>query len=173
MDISTDLTELGRTPVAVVCAGVKSILDVERTLEYLETQGVAVMSLGGDEGVFPSFFTADSGHKAAHHVSSSLQAAKIIGRFFLSLTYVLRNHSICMSHANIMFSSDASLEFGVGSGLLFGVPIPPEASCLGEEVEQAVQQALAESRYGTVVHINLIASDISIPPLCGCGHLSI
>ena len=46
MDISADLTELGRTPVCVVCAGVKSILDIPRTLEVLETQGVAVVALG-------------------------------------------------------------------------------------------------------------------------------
>ena len=52
MDVSADLCELGRTPVMVVCAGVKSILDIPRTLEYLETQGVAVLSLGTDE--FPA-----------------------------------------------------------------------------------------------------------------------
>ncbi|KAF1889325.1 hypothetical protein Lal_00024648 [Lupinus albus] len=55
MDISSDLTELGRTPVAVVCAGVKSILDIPRTLEYLETQGVCVAAYKTNE--FPAFFT--------------------------------------------------------------------------------------------------------------------
>lgn len=68
---------LGRTPVAVVCAGVKSILDIGRTLEYLETQGVPVLTLGQNES-FPSFFTADSGHKSPHHVTSPLEAAKVI-----------------------------------------------------------------------------------------------
>ncbi|KAH8964845.1 hypothetical protein BDL97_04G086600 [Sphagnum fallax] len=59
MDVSADLTELGRTAVTVVCAGVKSILDIPRTLEYLETQGVTVIGYGTDE--FPAFFTPQSG----------------------------------------------------------------------------------------------------------------
>eukprot|EP00501_MAST-03F_sp_TOSAG23-6_P002368 GSMAST32.ASY1.ANO1.2474.1 assembled CDS len=59
IDISADLTELGKTPVAVVCAGVKSILDIPRTLEVLETQGVPVMTLGANN--FPAFFSPDSG----------------------------------------------------------------------------------------------------------------
>ena len=58
MDVSADLVELGRTPVLVVSAGVKSILDIPRTLEYLETQGVAVLALGTHE--FPAFFTRTS-----------------------------------------------------------------------------------------------------------------
>ena len=59
MDVSADLTELGRTPVAVVCAGVKSILDIPRTLEVLETQGVPVFAYGTNE--FPAFYTPRSG----------------------------------------------------------------------------------------------------------------
>jgi pseudouridine-5'-phosphate glycosidase len=55
MDISADLTELSKTPVNVVSAGVKSILDIPKTLEYLETMGVPVVSYGQDE--FPDFFT--------------------------------------------------------------------------------------------------------------------
>lgn len=61
-DISADLTELARTPVAVVCAGAKSILDLGLTLEYLETQGVPVIGYGTDR--FPAFFTRDSGFPA-------------------------------------------------------------------------------------------------------------
>ena len=64
--------------MAVVCAGVKSILDIGRTLEYLETQGVPVLTLGHDS-TFPAFFTPDSGHKAPHHVKSPLDAARVIG----------------------------------------------------------------------------------------------
>lgn len=60
MDASADLTELGRTPVAVVCAGVKSILDIGRTLEFLETQGVTVATYGKTTD-FPAFFTRTSG----------------------------------------------------------------------------------------------------------------
>lgn len=63
-DISADLTELGRTPVAVVCAGVKSILDIPKTLEVLETQGVTVTTIGKDNK-FPAFYTPDSGFKAS------------------------------------------------------------------------------------------------------------
>ena len=59
MDISADLTELARTPVCVVCAGAKSILDLPLTLEYLETQGVPVLGYGTDR--FPAFYTPDSG----------------------------------------------------------------------------------------------------------------
>ena len=59
MDISADLTELSRTPICVVSAGVKSILDIPRTLEYLETQGVSVSTFRSSE--FPAFFTRKSG----------------------------------------------------------------------------------------------------------------
>ena len=82
--MSADLTELGRTPVAVVCAGIKSILDVGRTLEYLETQGVPVVTLGGDEMV-PSFFTRSSGYMADHGVGTPAEAAAIIGQLLVML----------------------------------------------------------------------------------------
>jgi pseudouridine-5'-phosphate glycosidase len=61
MDISADLIELGRTPMGVICAGAKSILDIPRTLEVLETQGVCVASYGQKE--FPAFYTPSSGVK--------------------------------------------------------------------------------------------------------------
>jgi pseudouridine-5'-phosphate glycosidase len=61
MDVSADLTELSRTDVGVVCAGVKSVLDVGRTLEVLETLGVPVLTNGSDE--FPSFYSRSSGHR--------------------------------------------------------------------------------------------------------------
>ncbi|KAF3453998.1 hypothetical protein FNV43_RR04441 [Rhamnella rubrinervis] len=68
LDISSDLTELGRTPVAVISAGVKSILDIPRTLEYLETQGVCVAAYRTNE--FPAFFTETSGCKAPCRVDT-------------------------------------------------------------------------------------------------------
>jgi pseudouridylate synthase len=74
-DISTDLTELTRTPVAVVCSGAKSILDIGRTLEYLETAGVPVFGYQTDE--FPAFFSGRSGFSAPYRVSSAEQAAAI------------------------------------------------------------------------------------------------
>ena len=64
MDISADLTELSRTPVLVVCAGAKSILDLELTLEYLETQGVPVIGWQTDE--LPAFYVRSSGHRLPH-----------------------------------------------------------------------------------------------------------
>ena len=67
MDISADLTELGRTPVAVISSGCKSFLDIPRTLEYLETQGTGVMAFSdgrGDSVNFPAFWTRDSGIKS-------------------------------------------------------------------------------------------------------------
>jgi pseudouridine-5'-phosphate glycosidase len=67
-DVSADLSELGRTPVTVVCAGVKSILDIPKTLEVLETQGVPVVALGTDE--FPAFFTPHSGVRAPERMDS-------------------------------------------------------------------------------------------------------
>ncbi|KAG5178723.1 pseudouridine-5'-phosphate glycosidase [Tribonema minus] len=76
MDISADITELARTPVTVVSAGVKSILDVPRTLEALETAGVPVMTLGSDE--FPAFFSPASGTRAPARVESAEEVAAAI-----------------------------------------------------------------------------------------------
>ena len=79
LDVSADLRELGRTPVAVVCAGVKSILDIGRTLEYLETEGVTVASFSSNSRDFPAFFTAKSGFQAPYNVNSAGEAARVIG----------------------------------------------------------------------------------------------
>lgn len=75
-DVSADLTELGRSPVAVVCSGAKSILDLGRTLEYLETQGVPVVGFGTDH--FPAFYLADSGFDVDARVDTPEEAARII-----------------------------------------------------------------------------------------------
>lgn len=66
-DISADLTELGRTPVAVICAGVKSILDIPKTLEVLETQGVTVTTVG-ENNKFPAFYTPESGYNVRKNI---------------------------------------------------------------------------------------------------------
>jgi pseudouridylate synthase len=78
MDISADLTELARTPVCVVCAGAKSILDLPLTLEYLETQSVPVLGYGTDR--FPAFYTPDSGLPVPTHVDSPEEAAAVAAR---------------------------------------------------------------------------------------------
>jgi pseudouridine-5'-phosphate glycosidase len=75
-DISADLLELSRTPVAVVCAGAKSILDISRTLEVLETQGVPVVGYGTDE--FPAFYLVSSGERVSARVDTPEQAAVLV-----------------------------------------------------------------------------------------------
>ena len=75
-DISADLTELAHTPVAVVCAGVKSILDIASTLEYLETVGVPVVVVGSDE--FPAFYSRSSGQPSPRNVANAKQVAAVL-----------------------------------------------------------------------------------------------
>ena len=99
MDISADLEELAHTPVMVVCAGAKSILDLGLTLEYLETHGVPVLGYGTEE--LPAFYTRHSGFKVDYRVDSPEELAKIFR---------------------------TSLELGLGGGLLVTNPIPEEYS---------------------------------------------
>ena len=75
-DISADLQELGRTPVCVVCAGAKSILDIAKTLEVLETNGVPVLGYGTDD--FPAFWARQSGHKVDHRFDDVADIARVI-----------------------------------------------------------------------------------------------
>ncbi|WP_282586309.1 pseudouridine-5'-phosphate glycosidase [Lichenifustis flavocetrariae] len=76
-DVSADLLELAATPVTVVCAGAKSILDLPKTLEVLETHGVPVLGYGSDE--FPAFFSRTSGHSVDHRFDTPEALAKVIG----------------------------------------------------------------------------------------------
>lgn len=110
-DISCDLTELGRTPVAVICAGAKSILDVPKTLEVLETNGVPVVTFGADQ--FPAFFTRDSGVRSPARVDDARQCGEMLR------------------------AMDA---LGMQSGALFAVPVPQEHEAGAEKVERATQQ---------------------------------
>ncbi|EUC65370.1 indigoidine synthase A family protein [Rhizoctonia solani AG-3 Rhs1AP] len=116
-DVSADLTELGRTPIAVVASGAKSILDIGRTLEVLETQGVTVAAYDND-GNWPAFFTPRSGHKAPWAFNNPKDAAK----------------SIYLAE-----------KLGLQSGTIFGVPIPKEFESVGLEIQAAVDQAVRES----------------------------
>lgn len=87
-DVSADLIELGKTPVAVVCAGAKSILDIAKTLEVLETQGVPVVGWGTD--VFPAFYTRDSGHGVDHRFDTAEALAEMLAlQFSLGMGGVL------------------------------------------------------------------------------------
>ncbi|KAI8526117.1 hypothetical protein RHMOL_Rhmol13G0284200 [Rhododendron molle] len=127
MDISSDLTELGRTPIAVISAGVKSILDIPRTLEYLETQGVCVAAYQTDE--FPAFFTETSGCKAPCRIDTPEDSARLMGKW-----------------QSIQFILIANMKLKLGTGILIAVPIPKEHSASGSLIESAIQKALIEAR---------------------------
>ena len=97
-DISADLDELGRTRVAVVCAGAKSILDIPKTLEVLESRGVPVLGYETDD--FPAFWARRSGSKVDHRVDGAEAAARVIRlQFELGLGGVLVANPIPPSHA--------------------------------------------------------------------------
>ena len=115
MDISADLGELGRTPVTVVCAGPKSILDIGRTLEALETRGVPVVGYGSDE--VAGFYSRTSGHRAPLRVDTPEEAAALI---------------------------DNQRSLGLEGGVLITQPLPPEIALPADEVAAAVDQAEAE-----------------------------
>jgi pseudouridine-5'-phosphate glycosidase len=116
MDISADLTELARTPVCVVCAGAKSVLDLPLTLEYLETQGVPVVGVGTDR--FPAFYTPDSGLPVPTRVESP-EAAAAVARLHWALG---------------------------GAGLVVAVPIPAGAALEPAYVDAVTEQAIAAAR---------------------------
>ncbi|CAI6009502.1 unnamed protein product, partial [Closterium sp. NIES-65] len=174
MDISSDLTELGRTRVAVVCAGVKSVLDIPRTLEYLETQGVTVVVYGAKE--FPAFFTATSGCPPrrsplspphlppTHPISLSLNPSPSHS------PHLPPTHPISLSltpsppHSTLLLPSptlqapatlsdpascaaliDTNHRMKLNSGMVIAVPVPQGQAAEAEEVERATQQALAEA----------------------------
>ncbi|KAG8470947.1 hypothetical protein KFE25_009368 [Diacronema lutheri] len=118
LDISADLVELARTPVAVVCAGVKSILDIGRTLEVLETAGVTVATVGEAEAEFPAFFTAASGHASPLVWPSEAAAAAAV---------------------------HAALALRLRSGQLIAVPVPAEHAAEGAQIEASIQRALGEA----------------------------
>ncbi|KAH4973592.1 hypothetical protein HBI78_003890 [Parastagonospora nodorum] len=121
MDISADLTELGRTPVTVVSSGCKSFLDIPRTLEYLETEGVGVGTFAdGREGKvdFPAFWSRDSGVKSPTTIADEIEAAAII-------------------HAQHMLQ--------IQSGLLFANPVPTEHAIPKEEMDVVIAEALRQA----------------------------
>ncbi|MBD0413443.1 pseudouridine-5'-phosphate glycosidase [Oryzicola mucosus] len=115
-DISADLTELGQTETTVVCAGVKSILDIPKTLEYVETQRVPVIAYGSDD--FPAFYTRSSGLKADHRLDTPEEIAEAM-----------------ILHAQL----------GSGTGILIANPIP-EADALDTAfIDKTIAEAVAEA----------------------------
>ncbi len=117
MDISADLEELAQTPVMVVCAGAKSILDLGLTLEYLETKGVPVIGYGTEE--LPAFYTRKSGFGVDYRVDSPEELAAI-------------------------FRAQRGLDYK--GGMLVTNPIPEEFAMDKAVIDAAIEQALAEAR---------------------------
>jgi pseudouridine-5'-phosphate glycosidase len=115
-DVSTDLRELGRTPVAVVCAGCKSILDIPKTLEVLETEGVPVLGYGADE--FPAFFSRTSGCAVARRCDTPRAVADIIR---------------------------AQRRLGLDGGILIANPIPEADALPAAEIEASIAAAVVEA----------------------------
>ena len=115
-DISADLQELAQTPVIVVCAGAKAILNLPSTLEYLETFGVTVVGFGTDE--FPAFYSRRSG---------------------------LPVDVCCDTAQEVATLWRARQALGLPGGLLVAVPVPPEDEIPAHEIEPAIEQAVAEA----------------------------
>ena len=115
MDISADLEELAQTPVMVICAGAKSILDLGLTLEYLETKGVPVIGFGTEE--LPAFYTRRSGFKVDYRIDTPEELAKAF---------------------------KAKLDMGLQGGMLVTNPIPEEYSIDPDRINKAIDQAIAE-----------------------------
>jgi len=115
-DISADLPELARTPVVVVCAGAKAILDLPATLEWLETHGVPVVGYQTDE--FPAFYSRSSGLKLEARADSPEEVAAL---------------------ARALWDS------GLGGGMLVCVPCPAEAARPADEMERAIAVAVQEA----------------------------
>ena len=114
-DVSADLTELSTTSVAVVCAGVKSILDIGLTLEKLETLGVPVVGYGTDD--FPSFFSRWSGFAAPMRLDSPADVAALMR---------------------------AKWDLGLAGGVVVANPIPEESEIPAEEIGAIIDRALAD-----------------------------
>ena len=116
MDISADLEELAQTPVLVVCAGAKSILDLGLTLEYLETKGVPVIGYGTDE--LPAFYTRKSGFGVDYRLDTPAEVAAAFR---------------------------AKLDMGLKGGMLVTNPIPEEYSMDPDVINRAIDEAVAEA----------------------------
>ncbi|KAJ6192792.1 IdgA domain-containing protein [Bipolaris maydis] len=126
MDISADLTELGRTPVTVVSSGCKSFLDIPRTIEYLETEGVGVGTFAdGRTGKvdFPAFWSRDSGVKSPVTIADEIEAAAVI-------------------HAQHTLQ--------ISSGLLFANPVPTEFAIPKEEMDVVIEEALRQANAANI-----------------------
>ncbi|CAN9464113.1 unnamed protein product [Alternaria alternata] len=126
MDISADLTELGRTPVTVISSGCKSFLDIPRTIEYLETEGVGVGTFAdGRQGNvdFPAFWSRDSGVKSPTTIADEIEAAAVI----------YAQHALQIS-----------------SGLLFANPVPTDFAIPKDEMDVIIAEALKQAEASNI-----------------------
>lgn len=115
-DISADLTELSQTPVTVVCAGAKSILDIGKTLEVLETNGVPVIGYGTD--AFPAFFARESGYPVDHRADTADEVASLIA---------------------------IQADLGMAGGILVANPIPEADALEASEIDARIASAIADA----------------------------
>ena len=117
MDISADLQELAHTSVAVVCAGAKSLLDIPKTLEYLETMGVPVLGMGTED--FPAFYCRRSGCKVDRKIDTVEEMARIL---------------------------HTKWDAGIQGGVVIGNPIPKEYELDFDEMEKVINRALEAAK---------------------------
>ncbi len=126
MDISADLTEMAQTSVAVISAGIKSILDIGLTLEYLETKGIPVVTYGEDE--FPSFYSRKSGFTSPLRLNSPREIATLL---------------------------DTKWKIGLNGSVLIANPIPAEQEIEADEMEVHIQQALTAVKKKNIIGKNI------------------
>jgi len=143
LDCSADLTELGRTNVTVFSAGVKSILDVPRTLEYLETQGVTVGVFGSDE--FPAFFSTNSGCKAPITFESYEEVARAI----------VNNRRLGLKGGFLLTCPNPKPLEGVDEAVEVTVREVKERNVLGKEVTPYILKRVAELTGGESLESNI------------------
>lgn len=117
MDISADLTEMGQTSVAVVSAGVKSILDIGLTLEYLETKGIPVVTIGQD--AFPSFYSGKSGYTSPLRIDTTAEIAAML---------------------------HTKWKLGLEGSVLIANPVPAEQEIPAEQMEAHILEALSAAK---------------------------
>jgi len=120
-DISADLQELASTKVAVICAGAKSLLDIPKTLEYLETMGVPVLGMGTED--FPAFYCRKSGCKADAKIDTPAEMAKIL---------------------------QTKWALGLKGGVVIGNPIPAEYELDYDEMEAVINHALEAAKEANI-----------------------
>jgi pseudouridine-5'-phosphate glycosidase len=145
MDVSSDLTTLGREPVAVVSAGVKSVLDLPRTLEVLETLGVPVVGLGTDE--LPAFYTRHSGLRLEHRVEDAVEAAHLVRAHF-----ALGGRGVVLCHP--ISEVDALDEREIGRAIEDGLADAARAGVRGKAITPHLLAFLARATAGRSLRAN-------------------